>query len=80
MPKPSAPKGKLPAEAAKDLAKALANIDWQQVVGNGGPPCFFVENGRFCLRAQRWGGHSSDFHYYVSLEDLVRAVSTGGAK
>ncbi len=49
--------------------KALANIDWGQVVANGGPPCFHVEDGRFCLRAERWDGHRAvGFHSYVSLE------------
>ncbi len=52
------------------LQKALANIDWGQVVANGGPPCFHVEDGRFCLRAARWDGHRGRalHHGYVSLE------------
>ncbi len=44
------------AETEKNLiAKACANVDWLQVVCNGGPPCFHVEeDGRFCFRAKRW--------------------------
>jgi hypothetical protein len=39
--------------------------------------CFHVEDGRFCLRAERWDGHYTiggrgPIHKYVSLEDLLR--------
>jgi len=53
---------------------AAEHMDWQQVVLNGGPPCFaIVENdsGHFCGRAQRWEGHDSH-HTFVSLADLLR--------
>lgn len=48
-------------------------MDWQQVVLNGGPPCFAVldaEENWYCGRAQRWDGHDYD-HKYVSLSDLL---------
>jgi hypothetical protein len=60
------------------LAKALSHIDWQQVILNGGPPCFFVENGKFCLRAERWVGHPTH-HGYVSLKDLVNRLKSHAA-
>ncbi len=62
---------------SRGLKEALSNIDWGQVVANGGPPCFFVERnrGQFCLRAERWhdtDGHSFEGdHLYVSLKDLI---------
>ena len=61
-----------------DLMRAAKDPDWMQVVFNQGPPCFHVENGRFCLRTERWDGHhilrKGDIliHKYVSLEDLLR--------
>jgi hypothetical protein len=58
------------AERRAELDKALSCIDWQQVVMNGGPPYFFVEGGRFCLRAERWAGHPI-YHRHVSLADLI---------
>ncbi|HVX56959.1 MAG TPA: hypothetical protein VHA37_04455 [Candidatus Saccharimonadales bacterium] len=55
---------------------AAERMDWQQVVLNGGPPCFAVcEDGRFCGRAERWAGHE-DLHKFVSLADLIRAVQS----
>jgi hypothetical protein len=58
----------------KALEHALANIDWGQVVANGGPPCFYIEDGHFCFRAKRWDGHRAiGFHKYLSLEDLLNA-------
>ncbi len=59
------------------LFGAARDADWQQVVLNGGPPCFHLEDGRFCLRAERWDGHrriggSIAIHKFVSLADLVR--------
>jgi len=53
------------------IEKAVTDIDWGQVVANGGPPCFFIENGCFCLRAERWEGHGGVLHAYVSLADLL---------
>jgi hypothetical protein len=65
-----------PPDMAAQLAEALKDIDWQQVVLNGGPPCFHIENGRFCLRAERWmGHHTSGFHEYVTLPELFTAVT-----
>lgn len=60
----------------KEYTKAAVNMDWDQVVLNGGPPCFHYESGEFCGRAQRWDGHS-DFHKFVSLADLLYKVSFG---
>lgn len=62
------------------LLAAAKNADWVQVVANGGPPCFHVEAGRFCLRAKDWDGHRlildpREFHKFVSLEDLLRSVT-----
>src|SRR6266568_1804337 len=54
------------------LLNALNNIDWNQIALNGGPPCFFIKDSLFCLRAERWGGHNS-YHKYVSLLDLIDA-------
>lgn len=50
-------------------AKAAKNPDWQQVVLNGGPPCFHIDNGKFCFRAKRWAGHDS-VHKYISLAEV----------
>jgi len=55
----------------EELKRALASIDWFQVVANHGPPCFHIENGAFCMRAERWGGHEN-MHRYVSLEELFQ--------
>lgn len=61
--------------------EAARNMDWQQVVFNGGPPCFHLsKDGRFCGRAERWDGHKPTFfnkktqapiHDFVSLADLI---------
>ncbi len=58
------------------LLKAAQNADWQQVVLNGGPPCFHFESerGKFCLRAERWPGHGKAHHAFVSLADLLAAL------
>lgn len=62
------------------LLEAAKEPDWMQVVCNGGPPCFHVEGGRFCFRAERWDGHHINFkgdkriHKYVSLETLLRNI------
>jgi hypothetical protein len=59
-------------DAQREAAK---NMDWQQVVLNGGPPCFHLEkDGRFCGRAKLWTGHEI-IHGFVSLADLL-ATST----
>ncbi len=63
---------------------SLPQMDWQQVVLNGGPPCFYVEGPQYCGRAQRWPGHGNEaFHDYVSLDDLLttaRQVEREGVK
>ncbi len=61
-----------PAPSERDVAQACAAADWVQVVSNGGPPCFHVEDGRFCFRAQRWAGHGSA-HAFMSLLDFYRS-------
>lgn len=66
-----------PAPGSARLLEAAKNADWQQVVFNGGPPCFHLEDRRFCLRAERWDGHktiggSGPIHEYISLESLLR--------
>lgn len=51
-------------------------LDWQQVVLNGGPACFAMledENGWYCGRAQRWEGHDGE-HKFVSLQDLTATI------
>jgi hypothetical protein len=56
---------------------ASEKADWDQVVLNGGPPCFHLEgNGHFCLRAKRWDGHwNKRFHPYVPLVDLLKLIA-----
>jgi hypothetical protein len=62
-------------EAITDLYVACADADWEQVVGNGGPPCFHLEGARFCLRAKRWHGHEHGVsHRYVSLLHLIDSL------
>lgn len=56
---------------------AAATMDWQQIVLNGGPPCFHLEPNaiKFCGRAERWQGHGvKDFHDFVSLRELIEIV------
>lgn len=54
-------------ERINGLRRAAEVADWQQVVLNGGPPCFHIEEaGDFCLRAKRWDGHGSS-HPYTTL-------------
>ena len=53
--------------------RAIQNPDWQQVVLNGGPPCFHIEDdGKLCFRAERWEGHG-EIHKYVSLAAFAAA-------
>lgn len=59
----------------EELKQAASDIDWQQVVLNGGPPCFFIEGSRFCLRAERWEGHY-DLHPYISLAELLNTLES----
>lgn len=67
---------KKPSRLTVPLLHAAEVMDWQQVVFNGGPPCFHLcENGRFCGRAERWAGHQDgDPHKFVSLRDLLVLV------
>lgn len=60
----------LTAEQA-ELLTAAENMDWVQVVQNGGPPCFHLENGRFCGRAHRWAGHDS-MHSFIGLSAIIQ--------
>lgn len=66
---------------ATESIRAAEQMDWVQVVLNGGPPCFHLdEDGYFCGRAQRWDGHfswrnSPACHKFVSLADLLRKVA-----
>lgn len=68
--------GSSPAHCSA-LFDAAAQMDWVQVVLNGGPPCFHLyEDGRFCGRAKRWVGHDDgDPHKFVSLEALLRSIA-----
>lgn len=60
-------------EIESKVTSAAIVMDWQQVVHNGGPPCFRLEsNGRFCWRAHRW--HVEGTHQFVSLADLVQGL------
>ena len=65
------------AHGSASLFQAAKDADWMQVVLNQGPPCFHLEDGRFCLRAQRWHDEIAEkvCHKYVSLEALLRTVT-----
>jgi len=63
-------------ERIVQLHGAASVADWQQVQLNGGPPCFHIEDGRFCLRAQWWEGHKY-FHAAVTLADAILWMQTG---
>lgn len=56
--------------------KAAGKMDWQQVMFNGGPPCFDLALGDdgFCGRAERWEGHD-EMHKFVSLAELVKRIA-----
>lgn len=57
--------------------KAAENMDWQQVVLNGGPPCFHLEkDGRFCGRAERWHDDVATkmFHKFRPLHKLLEEI------
>lgn len=55
------------------LLRAAQNMDWTQIVLNGGPPCFHLEGDKFCGRAERWDGHDCH-HKFISLENLLEKV------
>ena len=62
----------------KKILQAAKCMDWQQVVLNGGPPCFYLEGeGRFCGRAERWHDKQASemFHKFVSLEALLKSIA-----
>lgn len=65
----------MPDQLSDKMLSAAKNMDWQQVVLNGGPPCFHLEGGSFCGRARRWAGHD-DLHKYVPLDDLIQHLLT----
>lgn len=53
-----------------DVKAAAEHMDWQQVVLNGGPPCFHLEaDGSFCGRAERW--HGDDTHPFRALHTIL---------
>lgn len=56
-------------EMTQEKTEAMTpQMDWGQVVLNGGPPCFFVEGPQYCGRAERWPGHGNPaFHQFVPL-------------
>lgn len=61
-----------------ELLNAAKDADWMQVIYHQGVPCFHLEDGRFCLRAERWDGHKTvggRIHKFVSLEDLLDSVT-----
>lgn len=66
-----------PKHVHAGLITAAEQMDWMQVVLNGGPPCFWLDpdNGRFCGRAHRWAGHD-DMHKFISLAALLRSQAT----
>lgn len=66
------------AHKLKQIFVAAENMDWTQVVLNGGPPCFHIDKRdlRFCGRAARWAGHGEkNFHDFVPLDQLIKSVS-----
>ncbi len=72
------PEGRGERENRERLIAAAAHTDWVQVVLNQEPPCFYLEeDGRFCLRAERWTGHGGSAatdHEFVSLAALLAAL------
>jgi hypothetical protein len=57
-----------------ELIEAAKQMDWQQVVLNGGPPCFHLEGTKFCGRAERWAGHGVD-HDFVPLHAILAGMA-----
>lgn len=69
----------------QEIFAASCSMDWGQVVANGGPPCFHVqENGTFCGRAERWFGHKPVYrskaadHDFVPLHVLISKIKKIG--
>ena len=67
---------KITDKELQQIIYAADNMDWGQVVLNGGPPCFHLEvDGYFCGRAKRWAGHDAKgIHNFVSLTELLTGV------
>lgn len=61
---------------SKAIEDAARNMDWQQVILNGGPPCFHLEDSKFCGRAWRWAGHGK-LHDFVPLDELFALPASG---
>ncbi|MDB5490463.1 MAG: hypothetical protein JWO78_312 [Micavibrio sp.] len=58
------------------LKSALLNVDWGQVIANGGPPCFHLDGDKLCFRAKRWPGHDGgSMHQFVSLHEFIEELS-----
>lgn len=53
------------------ILKAAEDVDWNQILGHGGQPCFHVDEGRFCLRADYWPGHEC-IHKFTSLHTMLK--------
>jgi hypothetical protein len=52
--------------------KAAEQMDWIQVVLNGGAPCFHVcEDNKFCGRAERWHLRE-DAHKFRPLHEMLK--------
>lgn len=73
------------AEGLSPTLIAAKQADWMQVILNQGPPCFRLEEGgHFCLRAERWTGHTDRDEYpehrFVSLADLVERIASLAAQ
>jgi len=60
----------------EEFLEACAVADWEQVRQNGGPPCFYIEDGRFCLRAERWAGHyrPGQDHTFTTLHEAASRI------
>lgn len=53
------------------LRAAMRGMDWDQIISNGGPPCFRIQrDGRFCGRALRW--HGDDTHCFYPFEVVLK--------
>lgn len=69
----------------EDMTNAAEQMDWKQLMFNGGPPCFHIESRKFCGRAKRWPGHEIkpleawSGHAFVSLAELLRRLASAPA-
>jgi hypothetical protein len=57
----------------EEIIKASEDVDWNQLMGHNGSPCFHVDEGRFCLRADYWPGHDS-MHKFISLHTMLSGI------